>query len=633
MNPLSQRHDPKRIRVLYVAGTGRSGSTVISNLLGSAPGLTSVGELRYLWERGLAERALCGCGEPVASCPFWGSALASAYASAAVDPAVVQRADSQLLRLRAFPALLRAHGDPQRLGASAMRYTDELARIYSAVAEQTDGDVIVDASKLVSFGYLLSHVPGLDVFVLHLVRDPRGAAYSWARKRERSDRGAGDRQMGRESALKSSLLWDVWNGSAERLWARAPQRYVRVRYEDVVADPARALAPVLAMLAMPDARLPILADGRVAMGVNHTVAGNPNRMAGGPLQLVDDDEWTRLMRPSTRRLVTGLTAPLLRRYGYPLAPRTHVFVEDLAGAARLRARIARNAVWIKEQGLARALEEKEIDPLRTVPVAVRKLRYRRAHADDVGLARPVFVVGLQRSGTNMLTRGLGMAAQVEVHNENDSRAFERYKLRPASVIESIIATSRHSHVLFKPLCDSHRTDELLDDLKTATPARAVWAYRDVDGRVRSALAKFGDGNRRVLQEFADGSNTERWHVQRMSRETTELVRSFDYSTMSAASGAALMWVVRNRLYFDLGLDRRFDVLLVSYLAFLNDPAATMRQLCGFLDFPYTASLIEQVTTRAPTYREPLDIDPRIREQCSVLADRLEVSRVAQLGIR
>ena len=63
-------------------------------------------------------------------------------------------------------------------------------------------------------------------------------------------------------------------------------------------------------------------------------------------------------------------------------------------------------------------------------------------------------------------------------------------------------------MLFKPLCDSHRTDHLLDDLRTASPGRAVWVYRDVDGRVRSALAKFGDGNRQVLREFADGTNTD-----------------------------------------------------------------------------------------------------------------------------
>ncbi len=280
--------------------------------------------------------------------------------------------------------------------------------------------------------------------------------------------------------------------------------------------------------------------------------------------------------------------------------------------------------------MGRVLEEKEIDPLRTVPVAVGKWRYRRASPVPPGSARPVFVVGVQRSGTNMLLRGLGNAPEVEVHNENDRHAFERYKLRDTATVAGIVARSRHSHVLFKPLCDSHRTDELLA-LPSATAPRAVWAYRDVDGRVRSALAKFGDGNLQVLREYAAGINTTRWHVQRLSPGSAQFVRSFDYDTMTAESGAALMWLIRNQLFFDLGLDRRNDVHLVSYNDFLADPPATMRPLCRFLDLPYRPELVAHVSARPPTHAQPLDIDARIRAACDELAARLD--GVAAAGAR
>jgi hypothetical protein len=141
--------------------------------------------------------------------------------------------------------------------------------------------------------------------------------------------------------------------------------------------------------------------------------------------------------------------------------------------------------------------------------------------------------------------------------------------------------------------------------------------------VRSALAKFGDGNLQVLREFADGTNVGRWHVQRMSAETAAFVRSFDFDTLTAASGAALMWLVRNQLYFDLGLDRRPEVLLVSYNAFVAEPAETMRELCEFLGFPYRAALVKHVTPRRSTYRDALDVDPRIAQHCAALARRLD----------
>jgi len=54
-----------RTRVLYILGWGRSGSTVLGNILGEIDGFFSAGELHYLWERSLVEGRACGCGRDV----------------------------------------------------------------------------------------------------------------------------------------------------------------------------------------------------------------------------------------------------------------------------------------------------------------------------------------------------------------------------------------------------------------------------------------------------------------------------------------------------------------------------------------------------------------------------------------
>jgi len=59
------------VRVLYIGGLGRSGSTLIERLLGQVPGVCAVGELVHLWDRGITEDERCGCGEPFRQCPFW----------------------------------------------------------------------------------------------------------------------------------------------------------------------------------------------------------------------------------------------------------------------------------------------------------------------------------------------------------------------------------------------------------------------------------------------------------------------------------------------------------------------------------------------------------------------------------
>ncbi|HJP64923.1 MAG TPA: hypothetical protein VKA30_01310, partial [Actinomycetota bacterium] len=58
-------------------------------------------------------------------------------------------------------------------------------------------------------------------------------------------------------------------------------------------------------------------DGRrVALGLNHTVEGNPMRLSRGDLEVRSDEAWRRNMPRGDRWLVTGLTLPLLRKYGY-----------------------------------------------------------------------------------------------------------------------------------------------------------------------------------------------------------------------------------------------------------------------------------------------------------------------------
>src|SRR5215211_3632558 len=214
-------------------------------------------------------------------------------------------------------------------------------------------------------------------------------------------------------------------------------------------------------------------------------------------------------------------------------------------------RVQHHVHWLRTQGLARLVEEDRLNPVDRAVTVLGKWRWRMAHRSRPVGGAPVFLVGLQRSGTNMVVRGLERAPEFEVFNENHQRAFDRFRLRPDPVIRRLVDQSYHPYVLLKPLCDSHRTVELLDDLGVRLPARALWVYRSVDGRARSAVAKFGDANLRVLREVAAGGGRDRWEAQRLSPESLALIASFDWTTMSPLSAAALFWYVRNRLYFEL----------------------------------------------------------------------------------
>jgi hypothetical protein len=181
-------------------------------------------------------------------------------------------------------------------------------------------DVIVDSSKSIPYARMLSLLPGLDVRVLHLVRDSRAVANSWMRLKPTPDRTKAF--MDRRHPALSAWNWVVTNLGAELL-LRPHLPYRRVRYVDLASRPletveqiVRYVAPSVDGSARLPAELPFVDPHTVTLAPTHSIKGNPDRLTNGPVPVRLDDRWRREMPPPARRLVTALTWPLLLRYGY-----------------------------------------------------------------------------------------------------------------------------------------------------------------------------------------------------------------------------------------------------------------------------------------------------------------------------
>jgi hypothetical protein len=271
-------------------------------------------------------------------------------------------------------------------------------------------------------------------------------------------------------------------------------------------------------------------------------------------------------------------------------------------------------------------------PLRHARAMGRSLIGRaRARTGRAIATRAVLIVGAQRSGTTMLVDAFGCLPGVETHGESDPWAFDSFRIRSPDVLRRILEASHNRAAVFKPLCDSHRTAWLLEQLGAVHTPRAVWVYRSPDDRIRSSVARFGDSNLRALRRIAEDGDLTGWQAGGLSGEHLALIRSFDYGRLDAESAAGLFWYVRNSLYFDLGLDRRDDVTLSSYDAFVADPETSMEGLCGFLELEYDPASV--VGVRSPAPRPKLVLDDRVRALCDEMTGRLDRASQAQASAR
>jgi hypothetical protein len=163
--------------------------------------------------------------------------------------------------------------------------------------------------------YVLGRSPSFRTRVVHLVRDARGVAYSntkqVARQGAREDRPYRIRQR----PWKLALRWSWINLSSHALRRlRVPVH--RLRYESLVADPREAMLGIARFAGIEQPDLDFIRHGEADLPAGHLVAGNRMRLARGPVRIGLDDEWRSGLPAGQRRLVTAITWPLLRLYGY-----------------------------------------------------------------------------------------------------------------------------------------------------------------------------------------------------------------------------------------------------------------------------------------------------------------------------
>ncbi|MDQ1364432.1 MAG: hypothetical protein QOE57_474 [Acidimicrobiaceae bacterium] len=305
-----------KTNVLYIGGTGRSGSTVLAGAVGRYQSLVPVGELRYLWDRGLRQNQLCGCREPFRECPFWSDVIADAFGGfAAVDRVDAVGWLEDLDRLRFIPLLAAPSAIRRgRFQRTLEAYGDAVSRLYRSIATVSGARVVIDSTKDPAYAYLLAAAGVFDMSVVHLIRDSRAVAHSWTRAHVRPEIHWRVEYMKRRSPLRTALFWDGNHVLFEMLGRRDRPRYLRLRYEDFVRLPDASAAQVAAMADRtgPGQDLVMRTDG----GWPHSISGNPVRFQDGPLEIRLDNEWETNLGRRDRRVVTFVTAPLLKRYDY-----------------------------------------------------------------------------------------------------------------------------------------------------------------------------------------------------------------------------------------------------------------------------------------------------------------------------
>lgn len=290
--PADQTPASEKIKLVFIAGCGRSGTTLLGQLLGEFDGFINVGEaVRYLFDRN--KELPCGCGMAATECPFWKDTFRT-------FPPELERAGSKSLRIRSFPSLfLRTRGNRVPPGLEPIRA--ELGDIYRNIVRDTGHRVIVDTSKYPSTALLAALIPNVELHVVHVVRSPHSVVASWTRK---------NGYLAVHPPGKVVSWWWAYNVLSEALQSRA-KTYRLVRYEDFASNPGPVLQQITADVTGQPLPMDFLEGSEATVHVQHSLAGNPSKFNTGKIKIRDANA-----PDSGGRLLNFLTYPLRRRYQY-----------------------------------------------------------------------------------------------------------------------------------------------------------------------------------------------------------------------------------------------------------------------------------------------------------------------------
>ncbi len=313
-----------RLSYLYITGDGRSGSTLLGQILNNLPDFNFVGEFRHVFSDFFdlyTANYPCGCGRLFHDCEFWRMVIEGAFGRFEnIDRKALANCNFTVARERFTPFLMLFNRQPSEFFSSKWRrgFEHVMLPMLRSIVRASGKNVIVDSSHEPSQALVLARLPQIQLKVLHLVRDSRAVAFSSTRTKLAFDSGRMRMYLPRKGAVMSAFGWswrNLWAARIARL-RRDSIQYARLRYEDLIRTPAEALARTLAQLGFPAQDFSFLNGATVKLGGNHALSGNTVKFNSGTVTLRLDDEWRRAMEQRDKRIVTLLTLPLMRHFGY-----------------------------------------------------------------------------------------------------------------------------------------------------------------------------------------------------------------------------------------------------------------------------------------------------------------------------
>lgn len=277
-------------------------------------------------------------------------------------------------------------------------------------------------------------------------------------------------------------------------------------------------------------------------------------------------------------------------------------------------------------------KRKEI--LEGLPLRWLHLRKQIVHALQPRNGKPqqvVFVVGCQRSGTNLVMEIFENDWNACTYDEFSKLSSQdrehRIRLNPLADVKQQLARNHAGLVVLKPLVETQNVLRLLDYFPGS---KAIFLYRHYRDVAASNLKHWGRQNGvNNLMPIVTGQ-TGNWRSENVPEAVRQTVLRLFRQDMKSYDAAALFWYVRNSFYFSLELARCPSVLLLKYEDLVTSPGLHVDRVYTFIGRqPLQQDSIPKIYTTSIKRGRDLDLSPEVENLCAEMLFNLDRAYQAQ----
>ena len=249
------------LQVIYIAGNGHSGSTLLDIILGSNEGCFSAGELTFICRDTIMEE-YCSCKSKIPDCLVWSEVIKIWESEREIS---YEKYKELRFRFERNKTTFRTLYNRFLPSEAFRQYCYATLKLFQAIQKVTGSSVVIDSSKSPQRIAVLSKI--LDVKVLHICRDFTGVL--------NSSKGSVKKNMeaGIEADIPAGKTWKVtldWIGTniITELFCICTLSQ-KVMYKEYVKNPAylQEVHPFFGEL-----------DAQKTFSASHMLAGNALRL-------------------------------------------------------------------------------------------------------------------------------------------------------------------------------------------------------------------------------------------------------------------------------------------------------------------------------------------------------------------